>query len=195
MTDIELLSVLRSELDAVKQEIASMKINGDQAISIPGQFSGRAIPSRIGAEIDFDGTLRKYQINIIVPPDGPFHATSIHFAFRLTDEQQGQNPFIDYWIPISSIEEIDLANPAIDFYWEYQVTGSDRKRQNIPVPSAMVLRSETGMGFMPLIPNDVFDAESTVIVYVTPTITIPVEAREHIIGKIWVGFNGFYSLN
>jgi len=195
--DINLLSALRSELNTVKAEIASMKVNGDQALSVPGQFPGRGLPARIGAEIDFDGTTRKHQINIIVPPDGPFHASSIAFAFRMTTV--GQPDYTLMWRPISSIEDLTLALPALDFYWEYKVTGSSRERQNIPVPSAMVRRTETGMGYFPLIPQDVFDAVSTIIVYVTPTINMnnlfSRPGGNGGVGKLWVGFNGFYSLN
>jgi hypothetical protein len=197
MTDFELLSALRSDLDSIKGEIASMKVNGDQALSIPGQFAGRGLPARIGAEIDFDGTTRKHQINIIVPPDGPFHASSIAFAFRPTTI--GQPDYTRTWMPISSIEDLTLTFPALDFYWEYKVTGSSRERQNIPVPSCMVLRSESGMGYFPLIPQDVFEAVSTIIVYVTPTINmnnlISRPGGNGGVGKLWVGFNGFYSLN
>ena len=197
--DISLLSSLRSELDKIKSEISSMRVFGDQAVSLPGQFEGRAIPSRIGAEVHFDGTTRKHQINIIVPPDGPFFATSIFIAFRFGSYYLSrlQATYTYSWIPISSIEDLTLSFPALDFYWEYQVTGSDRRRQNIPVPSAMIRRTETGMGQMPLVPHDVFQAASTVIVYITPTINANTvySLDDHLDNRLWVGFNGFYSLD
>ena len=84
MTDLELLGELRSRLDVLKTEISALKVGGDQQVSLPGQYVGKPIPSRIGAEIDFDGTMRKHQADISVEADGPFHATSIHFAFRFT---------------------------------------------------------------------------------------------------------------
>jgi hypothetical protein len=193
--DLNLLSSLRNEIAMIKSEIAAMKVHGDQQASLAGQYEGKPIPSRIGNEVVFDGSDRKIQINIPINSDGDYFASTIAFAFRF-DFCSGEVPIGMNWSAISSIEDVYLLTPTIDFYWEYYVSGSGRQRQNIPVPSAMIQRTETGMGWFPLIPQDTFPAASVVTIWITPTLNLNsiIQEYEGASGIIWAGFNGFYSL-
>ena len=168
--------------------MTAMKVQGDQPVSLPGQYAGKPIPSRIGDEIQIPAaSTARVQSNITLSADGPFCATSIHFAVRFA----AQHAAVGEWRPISSVH--DLLNTGVgcvNFYWEYQVTGSHRDRQNVPVPSSLIDRAEEGNGFFEFSIQDVFAKTSTVTVWVTPT----VQFDAAVAATVWVGFNGFYIL-
>ena len=81
-----------------------------------------------------------------------------------------------------------MAWALFDGYWEYKTSEAGRERQNIPVPLRMISKAETGNGYYPLIPRDVFPRGVTVTVKITPSVD------NHYVQRVWVGFNGFYVL-
>jgi hypothetical protein len=171
-------SYLFQEINRAKMQLSAIKFQGDQPSAIPGQHVGKVIPSIEGGTAVYlsGATQPRYQVNIVVSPDGPYCAKSFHINFKEND--------YGYW---ASIDDL-----PVGFYWEYKVSGSNRDRQNVPVPSSLINRSEIGgNGFYELIPHDTFEVNTTVTVWLTfwaTNMVLPYDIT------IWAGFNGFYVL-
>ena len=178
------LGYLERTMQRLQSDVTSMKVMGDKPVSLPGQYAGKPIPSRIGTEITVPAaSTARQQANITLSADGPFCATSIHFGVRTVG--------VGFWRPISHVHDLTAATVGpVDFYWEYSVTGSHRDRQNVPVPSSLVDRAEEGNGFFEFPIQDVFAKTATVTVWVTPTVAFAAQAN----CVTWIGFNGFYIL-
>lgn len=176
---------LDDRLTQVESMATQMKVQGNLPASLPGQYKGKPIPSIESCEITIPATTVRQSGNIVLAADGPFMARAIHFAWRPT---AGQYP--GRWRPVASSRDGDLANSddLIDFYWEYQVTGSHRNRQNAPVPSAVVERGEAGNGYFDFLVEDAIQASCTITIAITPSVA-PTNA-----GVLWVGFSGMYIL-
>jgi len=176
---------LRNELVDVQAQLNMQKIQADIPASLPGQYPGKPIPHTESCEIDVAANTNAIQNTITLSADGPFLAQRIHFAYRPTAGLTG------LWRPISHYEDQTGAVmiDAIDFYWEYQVSGSYRMRQNNPIPSAMLTDMGRGNGAWDFYVQDVFDKTATITVKVTPTVA-PTHA-----GVLWVGFHGCYVLD
>jgi len=188
MSENQIFSLIRqldNKLMAMESYLQSIKIQGDVPASLPGQYPGKPIPDIEGCEITIAANTNMSQGNIVLSADGPFLARAIHFCFRPTAGNQ-----TGLWRPISSARSPDVGNDddVINFYWEYQVTGSHRNRQNIPVPSAIPHQAEHGHGYFDFHVEDVFGATSTVSIKITPTVA-PANA-----GIMFVGFSGAYLL-
>jgi hypothetical protein len=181
------LGHLERMVTRLQSDVTSMKVSGDKPVSLPGQYAGKPIPSRVGVEMNVAAaSTARVQGNITIAADGPFCATSIHFAVRYVGGAASAE-----WRPISSVHDITNTGAFIpNFYWEYQVTGSHRDRQNIAVPSSLVDRAEEGNGFFDFSIQDVFAKTSTVTIWITPTINF--DATQAAV--VWAGFNGFYIL-
>lgn len=180
-----LLRRLDSRVSELASELQQVKVQGDMPASLPGQYPGKPIPHVEGVELSIAANTTTVAGNITISADGPFMARGVHFAWRPTaGNQQG------IWRPTSSSRSPDVADidDVIDFYWEYQVTGSHRNRQNIPVPSALTHAAEEGNGWWEFHVEDIFDETATVQIKVTPT-TAPSNA-----GVLFVGFSGAYIL-
>jgi hypothetical protein len=210
----EYLGNIYKDIGDLKNKINNMKMSTDEIRSldsIPKEYIGKAIPAREAVEIFYPFYVERIQGNITIPADGPFVATSIHFAFISPwgQEEQGFSPAGDGRFQRISYIEDDESPASLffgyatvkDFYWEYEVSESHKKRQNIQVPSSLVHQEELGNGFFPLVPCDVFPKTSTVTIYVT---TLPryvmdddfVNFGEYYqqTGNLWCGFNGYYIL-
>lgn len=178
---------LERKVDLLAGQLSQVKIQGDVPASLPGQYSGKPIPSIEGVEIDIPSqSTARVANNITIAADGPFMARAIHFAFR---KSEGTNPNI--WRPISSAEDLAVGGADIfNFYWEYQVSGSQRNRQNIAVPSNVPYYGDRGSGYYDFHTEDVFSPSSTVTIWITPLAGLA-EDNE---GVLWVGFSGSYIL-
>jgi hypothetical protein len=178
---------LEKKVDLLAGQLSQVKIQGDLPASLPGQYSGKPIPSIEGVEIDIPAqSTARVNGNIIIAADGPFMARAVHFAFRKTS---GTN--IDIWRPISSASDLAVAGTDIfNFYWEYQVSGSRRNRQNIPIPSTVPDWGDRGNGFYDFLVEDVFSPTSTVSIWITPLAGLA-QGNE---GVLFVGFDGAYIL-
>jgi hypothetical protein len=189
-------------IQAMEQKIAllsSIANQIEQPNSAPSQQLGKLIPSIEGVEIQIPGMEhaptddQRYIGNIQIAADGAFQARAIHFCTRSEAPVPGAIGDVFDWFP------------AGGYYWEYSVTGSNRNRQNIPVPSWLPMRNarmqtfypwadlrNSGGGFFSLPVEDVFPATSKV----TVTLTLPpgsvAQAFPGI--KIYVGFSGAYIL-
>lgn len=179
---------LSERLDAQEKLIQTIRSQGGSLVSLPGNYAGKVIPSMIGQEMVIPAGVTTQQFGTItIAAEGPFMACSLHFAFRPT---AGANA--GCWRPVSSVNDIamaGLANDVIDFYWEYQVSGSLRNRQDIPVPSSLLTRSEEGYGRWMFHVEDTFNASATIRMGVTPTRN-PANA-----GRMYFGFHGTYILD
>lgn len=179
---------LEKKVDQLAGQLSQVKIQGDIPASLPGQYSGKPIPSIEGVEIDIPGqSTARINGNVIISADGPFMARAIHFAFRKTE---GTN--VDIWRPISSAPDfaVAAAQDVFNFYWEYQVSGSRRNRQNIAVPSTIPSWGDRGNGYYDFLVEDVFSPTSTVSIWITPLAGLA-EDNE---GVLFVGFSGAYIL-
>lgn len=178
---------LEKKVDLLAGQLSQVKIQGDLPASLPGQYSGKPIPTIEGVELDIPAqSTARVNGNIIIAADGPFMARAIHFAFRKTE---GTN--VDIWRPISSAGDFGVAGVDVfNFYWEYQVSGSRRNRQNIPTPSSIPDWGDRGNGYFDFLVEDVFSPTSTVSVWVTPLAGLA-QANE---GVLFVGFSGAYIL-
>lgn len=178
---------LERKVDLLAGQLSQVKVQGDLPASLPGQYSGKPIPSIESVEIDVPSqSTARISNNITIAADGPFMARAIHFAFRKTS---GTNTNI--WRPISSSEDFAIAGADVfNFYWEYQVSGSMRNRQNIAVPSTVPYYGDRGNGYYDFLVEDVFSPSSTVSIWVTPLAGLA-EDNE---GVLWVGFDGAYIL-
>ena len=177
---------LDERLAQLESGIQGAKIQGGIGASMPGQYPGKPIPTIEGVEIVVPVSQVVQQGNIVLAADGPFMARAIHFGWRATG---GNNP--GYWRPVASSKDPALAGIGFDcmnFYWEYQVTGSHRNRQNIPVPSAVAENGDFGRGFFEFLTEDAFGASSTITVRITPT------RNPDSAGVLYVGFSGVYLL-
>ena len=188
MNENQLFSIIRqldNKITNLESYIQSIKIQQDVPASLPGQYPGKPIPDIEGCEIAIATNTNISQGNIVLSADGPFLARAIHFCFRPTAGNQ-----TGLWRPISSARSSDVGNDddVINFYWEYQVTGSHRNRQNTPVPSAIPHQAEEGHGYFDFHVEDVFEASSTVSIRITLTVA-PKNA-----GVMFVGFSGAYLL-
>jgi len=183
------LSYLFQEVNRAKMQLTAMKFQADMPSKTPGQKIGNPIPSREGGTVVIpSGSLQlRHQVNVVISSDGPFFAKSIHFNFKYMDN--------GYWWNTHDF--------PIGFYWGYSVSGSERQRQNTPVPSSMIERSETGgAGFFELVPQDAFPKSSTVTIWMSfiegDLNVVNPGGMWNIIGDrdllLWVGFNGFYVL-
>jgi hypothetical protein len=161
------------------------KVQGDVPVSFPGQYPGKPIPDTEGVEIDIETSTVPQQGNIQIAADGPFLVQRIHFAFRNT-----AGALVGLWRPISSVADYTgaVGINLINFYWEYQTSGSHRNRQNIPVPSACVERAEEGNGAWELYCQDALSPTTTVTFKITPTV-----APDYA-GVLYVGLHGAYML-
>jgi hypothetical protein len=173
------LSYLLHEINRAKMQLTALRFQADQPSSIPGNYVGKPVPTRIGATkiIPTNSTELNHSVVIPVNAGGPYFAKSIHFNFKTNIN--------GFWYNIH-----DIAN---SFYWGYKVSGSERQRQNTPVPSALIERSETGgAGFFELVPQDAFEKNSSVTIWIElwypPATLMGYEVT------MWAGFNGFYVL-
>lgn len=175
---------MQAQLDYLTAQLKSVQIAGEKPASMPGQYPGKPIPHTEGVEIDIEATTNMQTGNITLAADGPFYAARIVCSFRPTAGITG------HWRPICSVDDPDGVTfvDVIDFYWEYQVSGSHRNRQNIPVPSSGIWRSEEGNGAWEFATFDVFQPTSTITIKITPNY-----APSHA-GVLYFGFHGFYSL-
>ena len=182
-----LIRRLQDRVDLLTARLNAVKVGAgaDQPASLPGQYPGKPIPHTEGVEIDVGANTNAAQGNITIAADGPFMAKRIHFAWRETD-----GTYVGEWRATSSVHDLagNVGNQLINFYWEYQVSGSHRNRQNIPVPSACVDRAEEGNGYWDFAVQDVFAPTSTITIKVTPTVA-PSYA-----GVLYCGFHGAYVL-
>lgn len=192
------LRLIEKKFNTLEAHISSVMLQGEGPASLPGQYTGKPIPTTEGVEIDIEANVNQVSGNIVLAADGPFIAHKILFAWRPVEQPGGQLWATEnQWRPISSVSgrETRAANTidtldAIDFYWAYTVTGSRRERQNVPVPSACLeTETESGAGVYHLACPDAFSKSSTITVRVTP-INAPVST-----GVIWVGFHGYYILD
>jgi len=181
-----LIRKLRQEVADLQEKIGITKIQGDIPASLPGQYSGKPIPHTESVEIDIEKNTNAQQGNITLAADGPFLAQRIHFAFRPT-----AGNYSGVWRPLSSYEDQagSTMNDAINFYWEYSVSGSYRQRQNNPIPSSCLTEMGRGNGAWDFYVQDVFNPTATITIKITPTNT-PDNA-----GVMWVGFHGCYVLD
>lgn len=179
------IRILQQQISKLGSELSMLKTEGGKSASLPGQYAGKPIPSFIGQEVDIAAATTRVQVNMVVAADGPFVARAIHFAYRPT----AGGGAINEWRPISSAD--DIANAGVDiinFYFEYYVSGSQRNRQDNPVPSALLTKGDDGRGFFEFYTEDVFSPTSTISVWITPTVA-PANA-----GRMYVGFSGAYIL-
>lgn len=187
LTDQEsgLIRKLFKRVDELESLVSAARNQSGAPVSLPGQYPGKPIPHTEGVEIAIGANVTTQQGNITVAADGPFFVQRVMFAFRPT---AGNNTGI--WRPTASVDDTTGAvfTDAIDFYWEYQVSGSHRNRQNIPVPSACVWQSEKGNGAWELFVNDVIPPTATITIRISPTVA-PANA-----GVMYVGFHGCYVL-
>jgi len=181
-----LIRKLFSRVDELESLVSAARNQSGAPVSLPGQYPGKPIPHTEGVEMDIGANVTTQQGNITIAADGPFFIQRIHFAFR----PNAPSGWAGRWRPTASTDRAApaLAVDTLDFYWEYQVSGSHRNRQNIPVPSSCVWRAETGNGAWELFVNDVIPPTATVTIRVTPTAT-PLNA-----GVLYVGFHGCYVL-
>lgn len=187
----DLASFLR-RMDAKMQQLEAslqgIRVNGNIPASLPGQYPGKPVPSIEGIEITVPANTNPQSGNIVLVADGPFYARAIHFAWRPT---AGVNT--GFWRPIAHSISLEIvgavATDILDFYWEYQSTGSHRNRQNIPVPSAVLQEANSGRGYFEFLTEDVMEASTTITVKIQPTIA-PTNA-----GVLYVGFSGVYVLS
>jgi hypothetical protein len=181
------LRKLESQVANLTAQLQNVRMQGGSAASLPGNYAGKPIPSMIGQEVVVPaGVTTQLQINITVAAEGAFAADSIHFAYRPT---AGVNA--GYWRPISGVNDIavdGLLEDVFNFYWEYQVSGSHRQRQDIPVPSSLIDRYEEGGGRWQLHIEDVFSPTATIALRITPT-----RAMTNA-GILYAGFRGSYLL-
>ncbi len=179
---------LSERLDSMEKLVQTIRSQGGGLVSLPGNYAGKAIPSMIGQEIVIPAGVTTQQFGTItIAAEGPFVACSLHFAYRPT---AGANA--GCWRPISEVNDYamaGLAQDTIDFYWEYQVSGSLRNRQDIPVPSALLSRAEEGYGRWMFHVEDTFNPSATIRMGITPTRN-PTNA-----GRIYFGFHGTYLLD
>jgi hypothetical protein len=194
--EVAILGSLRTEINRLSAEVNLIEKVEDRID--PRGYGGKPIPCREGIEIDLPGdNTAKRSGTFVISADGPYVATSIHFAFKWTLKvySGGLVSSVDgYWRPTT----------VPQFYWEYQVTGTQRRRQSVPVPSYVAARAEIGNGSFPLIPHDVMAKTSTVTIWITP-ICDAIYFYDYMLpdvvdfdsydAKIWVGFNGFYLLD
>lgn len=172
------------QINTLEEKIASLQIQGDRPPAFAGQYPGKPIPHTEGVEVNIGANTNPASGNITIAADGPFIASRILFAYRPT-----AGNLTGFWRPISHCMDYAPAGvDVIDFTWQYQVSGSHRLRQNIPVPSAMPHRAEEGNGAWEFFVQDVIDPTATITVTVTPTIA-PTHA-----GVMYIGFHGCYVL-
>jgi hypothetical protein len=169
-----------AELERKISILTSMANSVDAPNALQSQSLGKAIPSILGIEIsllDTNGEIGKRLMgNARVEADGPFQARAIHFAVRGEDGELGDTFF----------------KPP--FYFEYQVSNSNRVRQNIPVASWLPRMGTdfnpngpwVGCGMWDLPTEDIFPATSTVTVWIT--------MYEIGYKSIYIGFSGAYLL-
>ena len=195
--EISILGSLNREVERLEHELSNIN-KVDERPDVRG-YGGKPIPCREGIEIDIPGDTTPKTGTFVISADGPFVATNLHFACRWDDSYVGFSgsfdpvPFNGYWRPTRYFY----------FYWEYQSTGIQRRRQTIRVPSTVPARAEEGNGSFPLIPHDVFAKTSTVTIKITPIGGGPFWSADNIANyltdaphwKMWVGFNGFYLLD
>lgn len=179
-----LLRKMMNRIDELEALVSAARNQSGAPVSLPGQYPGKPIPHTEGVEIAIGANVTTQQGNITTAADGPFFIQRIHFAFRPTAGLTGQ------WRPTCSVDSETGAAliDEINFYWEYQVSGSHRNRQNIPVPSACAWQAEKGNGAWELFVNDVIPPTATITIRVTPTVA-PANA-----GVLYVGFHGCYVL-
>ncbi len=179
-----MLRTMSNKITDLEAKLNMSKIQGDVPASLPGQYPGKPIPHTEGVEIAVAANTNQSQNNITIAADGPFLAHRIHFAWRPTSGLTG------LWRPLSHVEDHagNVMVDAIDFYWEYQVSGSYRHRQNIAVPSSGLTEMGRGNGAWELYVQDVFSPTSTITIKVTPS-----AAPSHA-GVLYVGFHGCYVL-
>jgi hypothetical protein len=182
---------LERKFNAIESQMSAMQLQGGDMVSLPGQYTGKPMPTTEGCEIAIPTNTNLQQNNIVLTADGPFIAHRIVVAFRHTG---AQGNFTNQWRPVSSVDGrettaagvLDITE-ALDFYWEYVVTGSRRERQNIRIPSACM--DQRGVGIWDLCVPDAMEKSSTITFKVTPTVA-PTYA-----GVIYVGFHGYYILD
>lgn len=181
-----LIRKLFSRVDELEALVSAARNQSGAPVSLPGQYPGKPIPHTEGVEIAIGANVTTQQGNITIAADGPFFIQRIHFAFRPVNAIATNG----LWRPTCSVEDPAGATilDAIDFYWEYQVSGSHRNRQNIPVPSAAVWQAEKGNGAWELFVNDVIPPTATLTIRITPTV-----APQHA-GVMYIGFHGCYVL-
>ena len=185
--DIFVINSLQREMERVRYELDNIS-----SIEEPSKrgLGYKAIPAREGVEIEAATGGFCYG-TIIISADGPFVATSIHFAMRYVDTDLRVEE--GYWRPTS----------VTQFEFDYKVSGTKRRRQNIRFPSYPIAQAELGNGYFPLHPHDVFAKTATIDFTIYPIANIengeppffedPTEDTNPF--RMWVGFNGFYVLD
>ncbi len=105
--------------------------------------------------------------------DGPFVATDIFAHFLPSTGGGGQATAINRWRgPASDEPETELAANVYsvdvpDFFWELEDAGSNRARQNLPIPSAVFSHGRVNLGEFGV--GDFFERQSVIRVWITPT--------------------------
>jgi hypothetical protein len=179
----------------VDQLAARISVGGTDLSKV---YSSRPIPSIEGVEIPFkkddwtDPALKndytRLSGNIIIAPDATFLARAIHFGVRFTSQ-------ISYGV-LGHPELQGNWSTGLYFYWEYEVTGSKRKRMNIPVPCNVSYDADAGHGFFEFFVEDVFSPGSIVTIWITRIgqQLIP-QQHEPLDGILWAGFSGTYVVD
>lgn len=190
------LRLIEKKFNTLESNVSAVMLQGEGGgpASLPGQYTGKPIPTTEGVELDIESAVTQVQGNIVLTADGPFIATRILFGWRPSHDSWN---LTNQWRPTSSVSgrETRAVNvidtlEAIDFYWAYAVTGSRRDRQNVPVPSACLeTESDSGAGVYHLACPDAFSKAATITMRITPTVA-PAYA-----GVMYIGFHGYYILD
>jgi hypothetical protein len=191
------ITALNSRIDDMMNKAAIRKQLGK---NLPGANLGGQAVSTEGVEIIVNSGMRNSG-NIVISADGPFMARALHLAARLYDPDV---KFLNPWGQLSYEKAILLGNEIVnnfDSYIEYQVSGSKRQRQNIPIPSCLFARAYWGGGYFKLPMADIFPPVSTITIWITSTcaldshpVLLPQPHRENSPFKIiyYAGFSGVY---
>lgn len=160
------------------------------------QIPGKRVPywAVIGITIPAQSTSRTSGIHTL-SMDGPFVATDI-FANFLPASGGGANAnAVNRWRGPSSDEpETELAANTFsldvpDFFWELEDAGSNRARQNLPIPSAVFSHGRVNLGEFGV--GDFFERSSVIRVWITPTRLM---GSSGTYGTLWVTLKGFKIL-
>jgi hypothetical protein len=163
-------------MDRLKAEVVSIRRKnqtGEESPGLlPGFRSGSEMAAIEGNEISCpSGTSERIVVPVHISGEGSFVATGIHIVIKYSSQD---TYYFTYY-------------PNISF--EYSVNNSHRKRQNLPIPIEVVDQSEHGMGYFPLIPQDVFPRGSTIEISINPN-----EVAWATADRVWAGFSGYYVL-
>jgi hypothetical protein len=105
--------------------------------------------------------------------DGPFVATDIFASFLPSADGGANANAVNRWRgPASDEPETELAANTFsadvpDFFWELEDAGSNRARQNLPIPSAVFSHGRVNLGEFGV--GDFFERQSVIRVWITPT--------------------------